>query len=123
MKPIALQGILYDKKSSFLRGPALAPPLIRNCMYSDAYNSYTESGTSIDNNLITDKGDFQIDSYFDIEKICLQHLKEGFRLLTWGGDHSITFPIVKAIAQFYSCLLYTSPSPRDATLSRMPSSA
>ena len=25
--------------------------------------------------------------------------------------------------QIYSCLLYTSPSPRDATLSRMPSSA
>ena len=26
-------------------------------------------------------------------------------------------------AEFTSCLLYTSPSPRDATLSRMPSSA
>ena len=26
-------------------------------------------------------------------------------------------------AQFWACLLYTSPSPRDATLSRMPSSA
>ena len=26
-------------------------------------------------------------------------------------------------AKMYSCLLYTSPSPRDATLSRMPSSA
>ena len=25
--------------------------------------------------------------------------------------------------QYISCLLYTSPSPRDATLSRMPSSA
>ena len=25
--------------------------------------------------------------------------------------------------EFSSCLLYTSPSPRDATLSRMPSSA
>ena len=25
--------------------------------------------------------------------------------------------------QSYPCLLYTSPSPRDATLSRMPSSA
>ena len=25
--------------------------------------------------------------------------------------------------EFESCLLYTSPSPRDATLSRMPSSA
>ena len=29
----------------------------------------------------------------------------------------------EAIARFYACLLYTSPSPRDATLSRMPSSA
>ena len=26
-------------------------------------------------------------------------------------------------SQLYGCLLYTSPSPRDATLSRMPSSA
>ena len=25
--------------------------------------------------------------------------------------------------KYYTCLLYTSPSPRDATLSRMPSSA
>ena len=29
----------------------------------------------------------------------------------------------KASKQPYNCLLYTSPSPRDATLSRMPSSA
>ena len=29
----------------------------------------------------------------------------------------------KGIERYYSCLLYTSPSPRDATLSRMPSSA
>ena len=29
----------------------------------------------------------------------------------------------KLINDLYSCLLYTSPSPRDATLSRMPSSA
>ena len=32
-------------------------------------------------------------------------------------------PDVKAGQKDYSCLLYTSPSPRDATLSRMPSSA
>ena len=39
-------------------------------------------------------------------------------------------PIAKAISYFENalnddkdCLLYTSPSPRDATLSRMPSSA
>ena len=29
----------------------------------------------------------------------------------------------KVPESFYTCLLYTSPSPRDATLSRMPSSA
>ena len=30
---------------------------------------------------------------------------------------------LRALAQDVDCLLYTSPSPRDATLSRMPSSA
>ena len=29
----------------------------------------------------------------------------------------------EAVAKYTVCLLYTSPSPRDATLSRMPSSA
>ena len=31
--------------------------------------------------------------------------------------------VLRLLARMYSCLLYTSPSPRDATLSRMPSSA
>ena len=35
---------------------------------------------------------------------------------------TLSFRLRKATF-FYSCLLYTSPSPRDATLSRMPSSA
>ena len=33
---------------------------------------------------------------------------------------SITIPLIESVN---TCLLYTSPSPRDATLSRMPSSA
>ena len=32
-------------------------------------------------------------------------------------------PIGTSMAESFDCLLYTSPSPRDATLSRMPSSA
>ena len=32
-------------------------------------------------------------------------------------------PAISHIIESYPCLLYTSPSPRDATLSRMPSSA
>ena len=31
--------------------------------------------------------------------------------------------LTRLISQYRNCLLYTSPSPRDATLSRMPSSA
>ena len=31
--------------------------------------------------------------------------------------------VQRLMKDFYTCLLYTSPSPRDATLSRMPSSA
>ena len=43
-----------------------------------------------------------------------------------GGDDTRAWgpPFSKDIsAYFLGCLLYTSPSPRDATLSRMPSSA
>ena len=41
-----------------------------------------------------------------------------------GVDSIITMPSTKiASAQYVYCLLYTSPSPRDRTRSRMPSSA
>ena len=43
-----------------------------------------------------------------------------------GGSHWSLLAYLRdenAFAHFDSCLLYTSPSPRDATLSRMPSSA
>ena len=38
----------------------------------------------------------------------------------WGEDNYFT---ARSMDVFVTCLLYTSPSPRDATLSRMPSSA
>ena len=40
-----------------------------------------------------------------------------------GSVKSNCFIIDKKLAYITDCLLYTSPSPRDATLSRMPSSA
>ena len=41
-----------------------------------------------------------------------EHLKPEYKL-----------ELVETIKDYTPCLLYTSPSPRDATLSRMPSSA
>ena len=40
----------------------------------------------------------------------------------WQGQ-LINFFIMAVLAMSYDCLLYTSPSPRDRTRSRMPSSA
>jgi len=44
------------------------------------------------------------------------------------GDGSVASPVVGNLTRiipqtYYPCLLYTSPSPRDRTRSRMPSSA
>ena len=38
--------------------------------------------------------------------------------LMWGNEDILEF-----VADYENCLLYTSPSPRDGLLSRMPSSA
>ena len=46
---------------------------------------------------------------------------EGVVFLTLNGELQIALD--NAIGIHHVCLLYTSPSPRDATLSRMPSSA
>ena len=50
-------------------------------------------------------------------------------VIVGGGPTGVEFGaelydfITRDVARLYPCLLYTSPSPRDATLSRMPSSA
>ena len=40
-----------------------------------------------------------------------------------GGRRGLDFLLSPQLVRFRSCLLYTSPSPRDGLLSRMPSSA
>ena len=43
--------------------------------------------------------------------------------IDWAYLKNLPLPPKPSFVEFYICLLYTSPSPRDATLSRMPSSA
>ena len=56
----------------------------------------------------------------------------GFRYLESKGGDKVLLLLhglfgatgnFQGIQEYFGCLLYTSPSPRDATLSRMPSSA
>ena len=53
---------------------------------------------------------FEICEYADNTFDAIQHAKEDV-------------PFLKNHPQYIDCLLYTSPSPRDGLLSRMPSSA
>ena len=98
---IGLQGILFDEKSSYLKGPAHAPPLIRDAYKSDSANYFSESGLELLPNVFNDLGDFTIDDYFDIERITAKNLDSKQPLITLGGDHSITYPILKAVTNQY----------------------
>ena len=59
------------------------------------------------------------------EVIPLKSLSDAEAALPAGAKVSVTASPAKGLeaTQEITCLLYTSPSPRDATLSRMPSSA
>ena len=46
-----------------------------------------------------------------------------FRILFTSGYHGIIYIATFSVTNITFCLLYTSPSPRDRTRSRMPSSA
>ena len=104
MEKIQLQGILYDKKSSFLQGPAKAPPLIRDAYHSNAFNYFAENGAEIRPEILLDRGDFKIKEYFDIEHISLSNLKHNLPMITLGGDHSISYPVLKAFHKIHGLL-------------------
>ena len=96
---IVIQGICYDEKSSYQRGMVKAPPLIRERLWSPAYNVYSEKGIAVTKDRIKDRGDFEPNDYWPIYEQTLSSLKNGERLLTFGGDHSITYPIYKAFSE------------------------
>ena len=45
------------------------------------------------------------------------------RAVSGGTWDLFRYPGIRSDSDMYTCLLYTSPSPRDRSLSRMPSSA
>ncbi len=103
MKNTGVRGICYDAGSSFLQGPADAPAKIREALYCGAMNLFTESGTDLDGQF-GDLGDFQVGEYLEIETLTRKHLQTGQKLFTLGGDHSITYPILRAYHEKYPVL-------------------
>jgi arginase len=101
--PPTLLGIPFDANSSYLRGPAEAPPLIREAFRCDSSNLWTETGIDLGRpSLFSDAGDLALpaDSAFAvIENEIGTLLDKGQRPLSLGGDHSITYPILRAFGK------------------------
>ena len=96
-----LIGIPYDASSSFLRGSAAAPPLIRQAIWSPAGNTFTELGADLSQ--LQDAGDVRLPDEAAAARALIQSgieqvLSRGAVPICLGGDHSITYPIMRAIA-------------------------
>ncbi len=100
MTNIIIQGIPYDDNSSFLEGAAEAPEIIREVFHSGSSNYFAENGVDTESERVIDAGDFEIEEYFEIEQVTRKNLDKG-RVVTLGGDHSITYPVVKAFHSKY----------------------
>ncbi|MCB0635547.1 MAG: agmatinase family protein [Lewinella sp.] len=93
----ALLGIPLDSNSSFLYGPALAPARIRQALHNGSGNYWTERGFNpIEHPNFKDKGTLQYGGYLGIQQAIGHELDAGYRTLCLGGDHSVTYPIMRA---------------------------
>ena len=99
-----LGGLPSDASSSFLRGAMAAPPLIRAALTSPATNAWSESGREIlAGRDYADAGDVDLSDVATaratIERAIADVVTRGGRPLSLGGDHSVTYPIVRALAR------------------------
>jgi len=58
-----------------------------------------------------------------MNKLSKEELESTFKNVLVNVLEDARLAVIAPKDEILSCLLYTSPSPRDATLSRMPSSA
>ena len=103
---IVLLGICSDENSSYMRGTAKAPALIRSALYSKSANLTSETGISLSNTLrFIDRGDIDIGNgirpFMDIERQVSEIINDGALPLVLGGDHAITYPIFRAVSHRY----------------------
>jgi len=103
-----LLGIPFDANSSYKRGAAAAPPLIRDALVCDASNMWTELGVDVGaESAYKDAGDLRFadgDPFPAIEQAVDALLEKRQRAVCLGGDHSITYPILKAFGRMFKDL-------------------
>lgn len=100
--PPTLLGLPYDASSSFLRGAAAAPAILRAALRSAAGNSFSESGHDLEApGGLADAGDLELPADATaraaIERGVAALLSTGARPILLGGDHSVTYPVLRAV--------------------------
>ncbi|HEY5750466.1 MAG TPA: agmatinase [Chryseolinea sp.] len=106
---VSVLGIPLDSNSSFLSGAASAPQKIREAYHSASANYCAENGMDLNQTqLWKDQGDLDLpgmpDAFTSIEQQVFNWLGKDHSVLSLGGDHSITYPIIKAFAKKYGKL-------------------
>lgn len=99
-----LIGVPYDAGSSFLRGAAGAPPLIRRALESPSSNRYSESLRAVDGEALADAGDLDLSGGAPREAIeagVRAVVAGGGRPVALGGDHSVTYPLLRGLRPFH----------------------
>ena len=105
MPRVALLGLPYDGSSSFQRGSAEAPAVIRQAFTSPASNRTTQLGLDLDRYPLHDAGDVPLTdptaARDAIERAAARLLEDGYRPLALGGDHSVSYPLLRAFRGRY----------------------
>jgi arginase len=105
-KSVAVVGVPYDDNSTFMKGSAKAPPKIREAFDSDSTNKCTESGLDLaTQSNFYDVGDLELKKGINvlsyIEHIYQDLLDNQVRVLSLGGDHAVTLPIIQAYEKHF----------------------
>jgi agmatinase len=103
---VVLLGVPWDENSSFLSGAALAPTRVREALWSGETNLCAEDGTDLSAEpRWVDLGDLDlgrgITAQEQIESAIGALLARQASVQSLGGDHAITFPIVRAYGARY----------------------
>jgi arginase len=108
---VAMLGVCYDGSSSYRRGSAAAPPLIREALWSEAGNPWTEMGLDLSTAPLEDQGNLALVDDESAERVrekiegtVKRIIETGARPLLLGGDHSITYPAVRGFRTQHSKL-------------------
>jgi arginase len=102
---IGLLGVAFDENSSYKQGSALAPQRIREAFFCDSANLWTEDETNLGaDGIFADVGDITpsaANMQLETEQAAGRLYEAGLKVIAFGGDHSVTYPLVRAAAKHH----------------------